>query len=406
MFRRIAKTILISSLILVFVVPVVLAQAEEPFDAAKKALGQKNYQEALKNAKLVMNEYPEWFWGHFLAGLSYQGLRDYDSAIKELVKSLDYAESTDESLQAKAQVAKGYYEKQDYENTIRYVESAKRHRQSKFYARASDELQKMEGFSNFYLKRYKDAVASFKPLVDSGKANANILKAVASSYQELKQDSQAINIIQQVVRKDPNDLAAHKILIKSNINSGQWANALSAADFALRSFSSDWELHFLRGIALSKQGNKVGAIEAFKRSIAISPQNEVRRLLGKELMNNGQFLEASAQYQAIYGSYSKDPQFLFEFAWCYYQTVPKNAEDYHNKPEQKGFTTALNNANELLDRAKGLPKSGDLDIATMQKNIGNKLERLEKGGTYTELIELQVDPKTGKIIEKKVGDNK
>lgn len=405
MSRRIVKTILIGTLIMALVVPVVMAQ-KTPFDKAREALAAKRFQEALDNSKLVIDEYPEWFWGHYLAGMSHQGLRQYDSAVREFTKSLDYAESTDESLQAKYQTAKAYYDKSDFANAARFIASAKRHRQSKFYARMSDSLQTMEGFSNYYEKKYGEAIQSFKPLVDSGKANANILKAVGSSYQELGQNSQAINIIQQVVRKDPNDLAAHKILIKSHVNSSQWSNALSAADYALRNFSSDWELHYLRGIALSKQGNTVGAIEALKRSIAISANDEVRRLLAQELMNNGQYLEATVQYDAARSSYSKDPQFHFEFAYCYVQIVPANAEVYHNKPEESRYMQALNNAETLVNIAKSLQGAGQLDFAAMQKNIDNKQERLSKGGTYTETVEIQVDPKTGKIIEKKVGDNK
>lgn len=402
MSRRIAATVLAVVILLGFSARIVQAQ-DENFNMARKLIQEKKYDEALVYAKKLIEEYPDWFWSYFLAGWAYDGKRDYQSAVNYYTKALDYSESDDETFQAKAQIAKAYYEKGDYENALRFIESARINRRSKYYARASENLQTMEGFSNFYLKLYQAAIDSFKPLVDSDKANANMLKAVATSYMELGNHDQVINIIQQVVTKDPNDLSAYKILIKSHINSELWQSAISAVELAERNFRNDWELLYLKGIAYSKSGRNAEAIDALKRAVAVNPSDEVRRFLAVELMKTGQYRDATVQFQAAQKSYINDPLFYHQFGYCFYNMVPDEAQEYKGKEEETEFRKMLDNAAKLLNHAKSLQGANVADINQILGNVDVKRERLILGTKEKILVKIGVNPETGEITQEIVG---
>lgn len=405
MSRRIATSLLAVVFMLSLCAPLVQAQ-DENYKMAIKLIKEKKYDEALKYTAKLTDEYPDWFWSYFLAGKAHEGKRDYQSAISSYTKAMDYSENDDETFQANAQIAKAYYDKGDFENTLRFVANAKRRRQSKYYAQASENLQTMEGFSNFYLKRYQAVINSFKPLMDSGKANANMLKAVATSYMELGNHDQVINLVQQIVAKDPNDLSAYKILIKSHINSKMWAAAISAVQLAERNFHNDWELLYLKGIAYAKAGRNAESIDALKRSIAVNAPDEVRRYLAVELMKTSQYREATIQFQAAQKSYVDDPLFYHQFGFSLYQIVPDEAQKYKGKPEEPEFRQILDNAEKVLKHAEELKGARVADIAEILGNIDVKRDRLTKGTVEKVLVEIGVNPATGEITEKVLGKEK
>lgn len=377
---------------------------DEPFDLAKKAFGQKNWNNVVRYSKQVVNEHPEFYWGHYLQGLGHFGLKQYDSAIKALGNALNYAGNNDESFQAKVKLTESYYKKRDYANTLKWIKSAERNKSSKYYkGKVLDSIAGMKGFSYYNTDKWKDAIAAFSPLVSSGKASADVLRAVALSNMNSNNNAEAIRVINQVVRKDPSDMAAHKILIKSYLNGKQWRQADGAVATALQQNDRDWELHYFKGRAQSGLGRLEAAATSLRRSIAISSKDKTRKLLGETYMAQGKYQEAATEFTAGQKSYASDASYYTMIGFSWSEFVPKDAEKYFGKPQARNYMRALENGEEALNHAKTLSGADEQKIADLLAVIANKRERLEKGETITKTFEYRVNPETGEIEKVEIG---
>lgn len=382
------------------------AAQDENHKLAEKAIRAKNWDTGIRYAKASVDEYPEWFWGHYYLGKAYLGKGDYDNAARSLVKSLDYAEGADESFQGKFDLALSYYRKGDFNNTLKTITSAERNKNSKYYNQALPILSTMAGFSNYNLGKYKEAIDSFKPAVDSGKADADVLRAVAKSYLETNQGNKATEIIQRVVQADPKDMASHKILIKSYVNAKQYRQAVGAADNALKANDRDWELYHLKGIALAAQKNNQAAIAAYRSAMAIQSTEDLHREIAKVYLDSNDWLNATNHYNAAQKKFANDAKFFTEWGYCWFQYVPKEAEKFKGTADETKYKTALDNAKRILENAKSLKGADQNMITTLLDGVNNKRERLEKGETTVEEYEVSIDPNTGEIIRKKIEPKK
>ena len=375
---------------------------EENLDKAKAAFQGKRYSEAARLFKTVTEDYPDWSYGYFFLGLSHKYNRDYDSAIAPMKRALDLANNENELFSAALELADTYYRKGDYNNAVKYIlETKKRKSASKYRANVKN-IRLIEGISRYHLKQYQDAIDIFAPDMAAGNANANILRTVAKCYQGLNNNSKAVEVIEMAVKKDPTDLAAHLILVKSYLNDDKWNDALKASDYAIQNHGNNWELHYLRGRALYKLGRHNDAITSLTRSIGIRHVDKTARLLGDAYRDSGQFLKATDAYNTAQRGYAKDPAFFTTFAFCWYQFVPKDAEKYHGTSEQTRYIQALDNAKTLLDAAGKLQGADRVQITSILEGINNKRERLEKGDTIVEDYEISIDPETGEVVKRKI----
>jgi len=380
----------------------VFAQGEEAMNKGRQAFKKRQYQEAVRQFKIVTNEYPDWSYGHFFLGLSYKYVGDYNNAIRSLKRALELAANENELFGASTELADSYYRKGDYRNAVKYVlEARKRKGANKYNANAAN-LRLIEGISRYHLKQYQQAINLFQPDLRSGKASANILRTVAKCYQELNQNSKAVEVIQLAVQKDPEDLAAHLILVKSHLNDSKWKKALDAANYAIQFHGGNWELLYLKGRALYKLRQYAQAAQALRDSLAIRHQDKTSKLLGDVYRDSEEYLKATDAYNTAQRSYAKDPTFFTSFAFSWYMYVPKNAEKFHGTPDEKKYTLALENAQVLLDAAKKLAGADRVQIKGIEDGIKNKLERLAKGETITEEYEIFIDPETGKVEKRKI----
>lgn len=381
---------------------VVAAQGIDPVSASKKALKSKNYGSLLKYSKQVVEEYPDWFWGYYWQGRAHFGQKNYKNAVRSFTASLDAAEKDDEAYQSKFYIVDSRYRDKDYKNCLKAITSAERTKRSKYYKATKSRLASIKGYCHFNLKQYKQAIAAFKPVLDSGKASEDMLKAIGQSYLNTGETAKAVSVIQTAVRKNPKDIAAHKILVKSYSNSKQWKNAGSAAEFALSNFRRDWELNFLAGQAFAKQKNYSKASKYLNASIAVQPKPKTFYKLAEVYAATKQWEKAYKNYDAAQREYASDPNFYVNFAYAYVMWVPKNAEKYHKSSKEKVYLSALANADQLLKHALTLKGVNKNAVAGLSDILNNKKDRLEKGDTIVEEYEYELNPITGEMERKKI----
>jgi len=378
---------------------------EEQIKQIQSALKAGQFSKAAGLAERMTQEFPDWMPGYLWLGEAHQGLGNYDKAIRAFNKGLDYANGSDQSFMLKYRIVESEYKSGDYDATLKAIKSAERHKSSKYYNGVKGKIAMMEGYSSFNTGNYNDAIAAFKPMVDSGKASADVLRAVAKSYQETGQNKNAINVIERVVESDPTDLNAHKILVKSYTNDKNWSKVVASADAALKNFGSDPELHFLKGQAHFYLKQHQSARNHLKTSLDIRPADDVRYLYAQSFLKTGNYFEATEQFDLCKSSFADDPNFFLSYAYAWIEWVPSNTEEYTGKREEASFKTALENASTLLQQSKTLGGNATTINGYMEV-VNNKLDRLEKGKFFVEEYEISIDPETGEIIKKKIGDDK
>lgn len=395
-------TIIVALVVSLVFASLAVAQGVDPVGAAKKALKSKNYDSLLKYSTQVVEEYPDWFWGYYWQGRAYFGKGDYKKAVKSFTTSLDAAEKDDEAYQSKYYIVDSEYRDKDYANCLKAIASAERTKKSKYYKATKSQLDSMKGYCHYNLKQYKEAIASFKPIVDSGKASEDMLKAIGQSYLNVGDTSNAVAVIQASVRQNPKDLAAHKILVKSYSNSKQWKNAASSAEFALSNFSRDAELNFLAGQAYGKLKNYDKASRYLNASIAIAPDAKTYYKLAEVYAATKEWDKAYVNYDAAQKGYAGDPNFYVNFAYAYIMYVPKDAEKYHQTAKEKVYLSALANADQLLKHALTLNGVKKSTVESLTAIMTNKKDRLEKGDTIVEEYEYVLNVETGEMEKRKI----
>lgn len=403
-----AKSSVGSAILLAFILGMAfslwLPAQDEAYKLGYQAYMRGRYDEAIRIFNGVVEEYPEWHFGLYMLGKSYKGKEDYAQAIRILTRAIEYSDSPEDKFKTYYELADAYYRAKNYSRALQHIGDCKRLSNTDGYAKAKPQLVLIEGFSNFNLNRFQQVITIFKPLVDSGDASANVLKTVAKSYQELGQNSNAVSIIQRVVQKDPRDLVAHKILVKSFVNDAKWSNAIGSADYGLRNFDRDWELHYLKGLAHYKLRQYIPAINSLKQSLVIRPQDRVYKHLGDAYRDNREFLNATEAYNSAQRSYTNDPSFYTNFAFCWYQFVPRNTERFKGTQDEQKYKTALGNAIVLLNQAKTIQGANLGQIRDIEDGVNNKIERLDKGQFVEEQYEIFIDPETGEVVKRKVGE--
>ena len=382
-----------------------LAQAEDPVSATKRALKGKNYQEMLAQAQLVIKDYPDWFWGHHWKGRALFGLKKYSQAVTAFELSLDSAEKDDETFMSKYFIVNAYYHSQDYQKCLKAIDSAQRTKKSKYFKSKEAALLSIKGYCHLNLKQYKEAVAAFKPVIDAGKASDQLLKAAGQCYFELNDDRNASRLIQKALKKNPKDLAAHKILVKSLTNDHEWQKALSSAKEALQYYNNDWEINFLAGQACYSINDFQNAKKYLEKSYRIKQQPKTAYCLAKTYNSMENWLDAVKFFNKARQSYSDRADYCINFAYAYLKYVPEDAEKYHQKKKGKEYLNALASAEVLLRNAVNLKGGNKESITRMTAMLTNKRDRLEKGETITEVYEWALNPNTGEW-EKKAKVNK
>ena len=315
--------VLAAALIVAFAASAFSQSGEEALASAKSAFKAKRFADAVKNFKIVTEEYPDWSFGHFYLGLSYKQTRDYTNAVRSLKRALDLANNENELFGASIELADTYYCKQDYSNAV---------------------------------------------------------------------------------KQDPQDLAAHLTLVKSLLNDSKWVEALEAADFALQTHGCNWELHYLKGRALQKLGRLNLAAASLRQSLKIQHNDKVARLLGDVYRDNGDYLPATNAYNSAQRSYAKDPTYFVSFAFAWYKYVPANVEIFDDKWAK--YKRALESAVFLLNYAKRLHGADQELIDAIMKCIQNKRDRMEKAIERVTEYDIFIDPGTGKVEKRKIGEKK
>jgi tetratricopeptide (TPR) repeat protein len=146
-------------------------------------------------------------------------------------------------------------------------------------------------------KQYDKAIKYFNDCANLGYQASSCYAQMIRSYQLLGDTIKSVSVMKEAATKFPNEQNILVQLINYYITHGQATESLTYLDKALEKDPSNPSFHFARGVSLDKLGRQDEAIEAYKKSIELKPDNaDVYYNLGVVYVNRGvkQFEVANA----------------------------------------------------------------------------------------------------------------
>lgn len=399
------KTVILTAVVcLIFALSI---RAQEPHKVAYNAYKKGDYQTAIRLFRDTTDEYPEWFFGHYWLGRSYQSAGNLSKAIESYKMAANFAESANDKFKVNYYLADSCYNKKEYGNALKYVNVAIGLTSAKGYSQAKRNMIIIKGYSEFHTRKYRNVPKTFEAMVaNPSKEDINILKTVAKSLRELERDMESVAVLKKVVRLDPRgDITPHKIIVSTLYNNEKWKDTISSAEYAVQYHSGDSELFFFKGCAEYYSGSYRSAATSLEKSVSLHKHAATHKMLGDAYSQLKKWQNAIDQYDQAEksGEFANDPDFYITFAFLRYSIVPDDAEEHHGKPTERVYKGHLDAAEVLLEHAEGLSGVDKSAIDGILTGIENKRMRLEQGKFFEETYIVTIDPETGKIKKVKAG---
>jgi len=146
------------------------------------------------------------------------------------------------------------------------------------------------------------------------KANdIDALLSLATSYNCLSERERAIEILTEIIRRDPNNASAYSLIGKCYFHLGEHEDAIKYLKHAVKLTPDDLEVNKFLGFAYGWLNQYLKATEAFRKVINLEPQDVVAHYwLGGCYTKLSQKNMAVAEYQILKKLDSKLAEKLFE----------------------------------------------------------------------------------------------
>jgi tetratricopeptide (TPR) repeat protein len=379
------------------------ATAQEKHKMAYEAYKRGNYAKAVVLFKQVVEEHPDWVFGHYMLGASYKAAGELYEAIRPLYIAASLSETADDKFKAYYCLSDCYYDLREYIFALPNVTLALSLENAEGYSKALDNMIKIKGISEFHLGKYEEAINTLIPLLASGRADLCIKEMVDGRNLKFYKDFLTFWYDKEYSLDIYCDIYARKKTIIRLTMDKKWIVAITVADKAIVKHPREWVFYYLKGYAEFRSGEINEAVQSLDKALLVKDNGAIHRLLGDIHAEAKCYDKAVSEYKLSLsvGDYIRDPEFLTNFAFYWFQYVPCDCEKYHGKPEEAKYTRILKNVVSILILADSLPDADKGRINFMFYRIMDKMERLSKGYSPDAV---QIDPETGKIIERKKKD--
>ncbi len=159
------------------------------------------------------------------------------------------------------------------------------------------------------LRRYDEAVAVLKPLAEKAAndaADVAVQRGLAGAYLGLGDARSAKPILDDLVKRCPEDAAIHLMLSKAAVTLGDMAGASRAVQAAERLVPANPEVLMVRAVIDCRRGDYAAATSRIDTVLASNPADvEARCLLGEILLEQCQLERANEQFRL---ALKTDPQ--------------------------------------------------------------------------------------------------
>ena len=133
-----------------------------------------------------------------------------------------------------------------------------------------------------------------------------------------------IESLQDILKEDPSNFQARRELSILLVNQGFNEEAEGNLRYLIRYFPDDAELYYNLGIVYEKLKDFQKAEAAYKKALAISPQEDFYYNLGEVLVELKEWDEAIECFRKVLQTDLKDGNCYFNLGVCYFNKDEKN----------------------------------------------------------------------------------
>jgi tetratricopeptide (TPR) repeat protein len=249
-------------------------KADDSFWSAYSLLGEiyeelREYQKSADSYERATKLNPTSFKDYFNLGRVYRIMKQFSLAVKAYVKA---CEIDPEHLRAHLYAAETYYEIQDYDGALAYG------RRAEGIDPNVGEVQKLLGNIYDSQRNYEQAIRSYKRSLEIDSNDVEVMTALATAYLQTERYEPAKELLVEVVGKEPDNSLAYQHLGYCQLRLGQVDGAIESYRAALTMDEKDWQAarglgvaYMLKGVGTEDEGLKARAVEQWRLSLAIKP---------------------------------------------------------------------------------------------------------------------------------------
>jgi tetratricopeptide (TPR) repeat protein len=249
-------------------------EADDSFWSAYSLLGEiyeelREYQESAASYERATALNPTSFKDYFNLGRVYRIMKQFSLAVKAYVKA---CEIDPEHLRAHLYAAETYYEIEDYDGALAYG------RRAEEIDPNVGEVQKLLGNIYDSQRDYEQAIRSYKRSLEIDSNDVEVMTALATAYLQTERYEPAKELLVEVVEKEPGDSLAYQHLGYCQLRLGEVDGAIKSYRAALMVDEKDWQAarglgvaYMLKGVGTEDEGLKARAVEQWRLSLAIKP---------------------------------------------------------------------------------------------------------------------------------------
>jgi tetratricopeptide (TPR) repeat protein len=250
----------------------------------------------------------------------------------------------------------------------------------------SADLHHLKGFSLFGLKKNAEALPEFRQVTPESRFFQDAVVHIAFILQEQGKVQEAIEQLQAMAQKNPENAEIRYYLASIYEESGRYDEAESHLQQALDKDPNNPRYLFRLGVVYDKQKKKESSIEAMRRVIALEPQNaSALNYLGYTYADLGQNLDEAERLILEALKYKPDDGFITDsLGWVYYKKGDyQKALTYLKKaseivPEDPVILEHVGDAYLKLNDKPNALKYYQKSLVRREKEKGQDIEKLKE----------------------------
>ncbi len=285
---------------------------EPLFELLKLAREHSRREEVLKLNREILNRDPDNSRAFLDLALYYRQI-GMKSESDEILKRL--GERSRSEFEVILQVIQVYVDAKRFEEALYIVNGMLK------AAPESPDLHHLKGYSLFGLKKNAEALPEFRQVAPESRFFQDAVVHIAFILQEQGKVQEAIEQLQTMAQKNPENAEINYYLASIYEESGRYDEAESHLNQALDKDPNNSRYLFRLGVVYDKQKKKESSIEAMRRVIALEPQNaSALNYLGYTYADLGQNLDEAEQLILEALKYKPDDGFITDsLGWVYYK---------------------------------------------------------------------------------------
>jgi len=321
------------------------------FLKGKYYLNTLNFQTAISQFQTILEQEPEMPLAHYLLGLAYLAAGMNNLGRQSLIKTLSLSP---EFTEAELALADTYFKTKDYDLALQHVERIKE--------REPENYRSYLITGNIYLdqKEYQDAITNYQDVqyLSSGNSTASYYKNLCTlSNKKSSINTTTFSSSQRGNSPTPIDIVLHRALFLYQNDQSQ--QAIQSLQQALKKDQNNPYLHYILGTLYTKKGHHNKAVREFKQALRLKPDlqsaylmlfkiqqkdnKQLEKLLHTAIAHNRNFYQAYIHLANLYDEKEltaeaittleeamkanpQNPYLANNLAWLYIQHQPESID--------------------------------------------------------------------------------